>query len=105
MAEASETELRLRADLEFATRETLALRTRLGACEQALQESDRALERERGIADEATRWASRVERELVPDPSPVASGAEVEPAQSAAAGPPISPLRRRGPRVRLRPVS
>jgi hypothetical protein len=104
LADPTETELLLRADLELAASETVALRTRLGACEHALHVRDRELQRERAIADEATRWASRVERELVLDAPPVTSGADLA-AQPAAAGPPISPLRRRGPRVRLRPVS
>jgi hypothetical protein len=105
LTDPAETELRLRADLELAASEAAQLRTRLGACEDALRERERELQRERGIADEATRWASRVERELVLDPPHVGPGSAAVAAQPGPTGPPISPLRRRGPRVRLRHVS
>jgi hypothetical protein len=109
LTDPAETELRLRADLVLATSEAAQLRTRLGACEDALRERERErereLQRERGIADEATRWASRVERELVLDPPHVGPGSAAVAAQPGPTGPPISPLRRRGPRVRLRHVS
>ena len=106
--ERSEHEERLRAELDRAHTEKQELRTRLSLCEHALAERERDLERERQLADEAMRWASSVERELVlPKPSrvqavpPPAGDCNAKPP----AEPPITALRRRGSRVRLRPAS
>jgi hypothetical protein len=105
--EKAELEQRLRGDLDRATAEKIELRTRLGICEHALAERDDELERERTLADEALRWASSVEHELVQAPVPAARPAREEdddrPARPAP-DPATSPLRRRGGRVRLRPA-
>jgi hypothetical protein len=109
--ERSEHEERLRADLDLVRTEKLELRTRLSMCEHTLAERERELERERKLADEAMRWASSIERELVlpppalvpaPAPAPAPAG---DCAVKPPADPPIAAMRRRGSRVRLRPAS
>jgi hypothetical protein len=59
------------------------------------------LARERTIADEATRWASRVERELLLAERPATDPRQVSGAEPAA----IEPAGRRSPRVRVRLAS
>lgn len=103
--ERSEHEERLRAELDQVRTEKLELRTRLRMCEHALAERERELQRERKLADEAMRWASSVERELVLSPAPAPAAPA---AGDCAVKPPADPpkvLRRRGSRVRLRPAS
>ena len=93
----SEIELRLSRDLTAAARENDELRERVQCSERALRSRERALERERKLADEATRWASRSERALVT--APVVGPAGAKPAAQS----PIALPRRRGPRIRIRP--
>jgi hypothetical protein len=93
----TETELRLSRDLAAAARENDELLARLQRSERALRSRERELERERKLADEATRWASRAERALVAGPL-VRPIAEAKPT----AGTPITSSRRRGPRIRVR---
>ncbi len=103
--ERSEHEERLRAELDQAKTEKAELRTRLGICEHTLSQRELELERERQLADEALRWASRVERELVLEPvAPAPAAAAGECAVKPAVEQPASVLRRRGPRIRLRPA-
>jgi hypothetical protein len=97
-------ERRMRAELDVVTEQKVDLATRLALCEQTLRERERELERERKLADEATRWASRVESELVLGTSP-APPADADVAATAAADPPMSTPRRREPRVRVRHAS
>ena len=77
-------------------RENDELLERLQRNERALRARERDLERERKVADEAARWASRAERALAARPpdgpdEPILAG-----------GAPIAARRRRGPRVRVR---
>ena len=108
--ERAEHEERLRNELDVVRNEKLEVRTRLSLTEHALQERQHELERERKLADEAMRWASSVERELVLAPTPPAQPAPAPApagdcaATPPAAEPPIALRRRRGSRVRLRPT-
>jgi hypothetical protein len=89
----------LHAQLDRAASEKAELNIRLSVCEHALREREHELARERELADEATRWASRVERALVFGP-PAERDGDVAPPPQPASGPP-TPLRRRDARVRV----
>jgi hypothetical protein len=101
----SDGELMLRAELEQTESDKAELRTRLALCVHELREREDELERERRLADEATRWASRVERSLMngdaPGPATASVGHDIT--LRATAGPPIPAPRRFRSRVRIRP--
>jgi hypothetical protein len=101
----SDDELMLRAELEQAESDKAELRTRLALCVHELHEREDELERERRLADEAARWASRVERSIMhgelPTSATASSGHDIT--LRAAAGAPIPPPRRFRSRVRSRP--
>jgi len=71
----------------------------VSVAEQRMCALEADLERERKLADEALRWASTVERELV-EPPTVPVEYDVTPAAE-----PAAVLRRRRGRVRLRAAS
>ncbi len=89
-------ELRLQRALAAAHRDNEELIRRLQGAERELRSRERELERERKLADEAARWASRAEQALAAEPTVPALG------PSPLAGPPSTSARRRGPRVRIR---
>ena len=92
----SEDVVRVRDELAAAMRENDELLERLQRNDRALRARERDLERERRVADEATRWASRAERALAAQPP-------ADPAEPILAdGAPSAARRRRAPRVRIR---
>lgn len=102
----SDGELALRDELEQIESDKAELRTRLALCLHELHEREDELERERKLADEATRWASRVERSLVlGDGAPSSSSSGHDITLRAGPGQPIAGSRRFRPRVRMRPGS
>jgi hypothetical protein len=96
----SDGELKLRAELSRADGEKAELRTRLALCIHELRERESELDHERKVADEAARWASRVERSLERDDRSVPLAGDI--VLRPPSGSPTSPPRRRGPRLRLR---
>ncbi|MDP2709742.1 MAG: hypothetical protein Q8O56_00865 [Solirubrobacteraceae bacterium] len=117
--EKREIEEHLRAQLEREASQQAALRARLATCEQTLHARQHELEQERRLADEATRWASRVERDLQLGGPPAAQPGADDPARpqrsagevdrAAPSGDPpastVATLHARWPRVRIRRAS